>query len=68
MYIQAYEQTATNTTLHPEFIGDFYSILKRMQLWSFFHSINNVHQNVKFALEEESNGDLVFFWHFIQWK
>ena len=29
-------------------------------LENFFHHINNLHQNIKFIMEEESNGELVF--------
>ena len=27
---------------------------------NFFHHINNLHQNIKFTIEEESNGELAF--------
>ena len=37
-----------------------YSILKRSHLENFFHHINNLHQNIKFTTEEESNGELAF--------
>ena len=51
IYIQAHEQTAISTTLHPpkvweQFIDDAYLILKRMHLENFFHYINNLHQNL----------------------
>ena len=36
---------------------DIYSILKRIH---FFHHINNLHKNVKFTMNKESNGELVF--------
>ena len=42
------------------FVDDFYSILKLTHLENFFHHINNLHQNIKFTMEEESNGELVF--------
>ena len=29
-------------------------------LKNFFHHINNLHQNIKFTMEEESNGELAF--------
>ena len=29
-------------------------------LEKFFHHINNLHQNIKFIMEEESNGELAF--------
>ena len=31
-----------------------------MHLENFFHHINNLHQNIKFTMEEESNGKLEF--------
>ena len=63
--MQAYERTATTTALHPpkvweRFVDDVYSILKRTHLKNVFHHINNLHQNIKFTMEEESNVELVF--------
>ena len=63
--MQAYEGTAIATALHPPkvwelFVDDVYSILKRMHLGNFFHYINNLHQNVKFTMEKENNGELAF--------
>ena len=63
IYMQAYERTAITTAMHPpkvweRFVDDVYSILKRTHLENFFHHINNLHQNIKFAMEEESNGEL----------
>ena len=65
IYMQAYERTAITTALHPpkvweRFVDDVYSILKRTHLENFFHHINNLHQNIKFTMEEESNGELAF--------
>ena len=71
IYMQAYECTAITTALHPttalyppkvweRFVNDVYSILKRTHLENFFHHINNLHQNIKFTMEEESNGELAF--------
>ena len=69
---QFYQQTdglamggPASTTLHPpkvwkQFVGDIYSILKCTHRENFFHYINNIHQNIKFTMEEESNGELVF--------
>ena len=37
-----------------------YSILKRTHLETFFHHINNLYQNIKFTMKEESNGELAF--------
>ena len=42
------------------FVDDVYSIIKRMHLEIFFHHINNLHQNIKFTMKEESNGELAF--------
>ena len=65
IYMQAYERTAITTALHPpkvweRFVDDVYSILKRTHLENFFHHINNLHQNIKFTMEKESNGELAF--------
>ena len=65
IYMQAYERTVITAGLHPpkvweQFVGDVYSILKWTHLENFFHHINNLHQNVKFTMEEESNGELAF--------
>ena len=64
-YMQAYEHTAITTALHPlkvweRFVDDVHSILKRTHLKNVFHHINNLHQNIKFTMEEESNVELVF--------
>ena len=61
MYMQAYESTAITTSLHPPkvsewFVDDVYSILKRTYLENVSHHINNLHQNIIFTMEEESNG------------
>ena len=62
--MQAHESTAISTALHPpkvweRFVDDVYSILKHRHLENFHH-INNLHQNIKFIMEEESNGELAF--------
>ena len=59
--MQAHEHTAISTALHPpkvweQFVDDIYSILKRTQ--NFFYYINNLHQNIKFFMEEGSNGEV----------
>ena len=64
-YMQAHESTAISTALHPpkaweRFVDDVYSIVKRTHLENFFHHINNLHQNIRFIMEEESNGELAF--------
>ena len=38
-----------------------------MQLENFFHHVNNLHQNIKFTMEEESNGELVFLKTLLKW-
>ena len=65
IYMQGYERTAITTALHPpkvweRFVNDVYSIFKRTYFDKFFQHINNLYQNIKFTLEEESNGELVF--------
>ena len=65
IYMQAYERIAITTAMHPpkvweRFVVHVYSILKRTHLENFFHHINNLHQNIKFTMEEESNGELAF--------
>ena len=64
--MQAHERTAISTALHPtkvweRFVDDVFSILKRAHLENFFCHINNLHQNIKFTMKEESNGELAFF-------
>ena len=63
--MQAHERTPITTALpHPRVwersADDFYSILKRTHLENFSHHINNLHQNIKFTMKEESNGELAF--------
>ena len=65
IYMQTYERTAITASLHPpkvweRFVDDVYSILKRTHFENFFHHINNLHQNIKFTMEEESNRELAF--------
>ena len=64
--MQAHESTAISTALHPpkvweRFVDNVYSVVKLTQLENFFYHINNLHQNIKFTMEEESNGELAFF-------
>ena len=73
IYMQVYECTAITTALHPpkvweRFVGDVYSVLKRTHLENFFHHINNLHQNIKFTMEEESNGELAFLATLLKWN
>ena len=63
--MQAYERTAITTALQlpkvwERFVDQVYSIRKRTHLENIFHHINNLHQNIKFTMEEESNGELAF--------
>ena len=66
IFMQAYKRTAINMALHPpkvcweQFVDDVGSIFKRTHLENLFHDINNLHQNIKFTLEEERNGELAF--------
>ena len=60
-YMQADVRTAISRALHPtkvwgRFGDEVYSILKRMHLENFFNHSNNLEQNIKFIMEEESNG------------
>ena len=70
IYMQVYERTAISTALHPakvweRFVDDVYSILKCMHLENFFQDVNNLHKNIKFTMEEESNRTSVSG-HFIE--
>ena len=63
--MQAHEYTAITTASHPPkvcelFVDNIYSILKHIHLENFFHCINNLHQNIKFTMLEESNRELAF--------
>ena len=65
IYMQACERTAITKVLHhPKFweqlSDDVYSILKHTHLENVFHHINNLHQNIKFTMEKESNRELAF--------
>ena len=65
IYMQSREHTAISMALHPpkvweQFADDVYSIFKRTHLENFFHHINNLHQTIKFTMEEERNGELAF--------
>ena len=65
IYMQAYECKAITMALQPpkvweQFVDEVYSIFKRTNLEKIFHNINNLHQNIKFSMWEESNGELAF--------
>ena len=49
------------------FVDDVYSVLKCTCLENFFHLINNL-QNIKFTMEEKSNGELVFLDTLLKWN
>ena len=73
IYIQAYECTATTTALNPpkdweQFVDGIYSFLKQILLENVFHHINNLHQNIKFNMEEESNGELALLDVLLKWN
>ena len=73
IYMQAYERTAIIMGLHPpkvweQFIDDVYSILKHTHLENVFHHIKNLHQNIKFTMEEESNGEIAFLDTLLKWN
>ena len=64
-YMQVQKRAAITTTLHPPkvwelFADDVYCILKCTLLENLFHPIINLHQNIKFTMEQESNGELTF--------
>ena len=59
IYKQVYEETTISMALHhlkvwEQSPDDIYSILRLMHLENFFHYISNLHQNIKFSIEEES--------------
>ena len=65
IYMQTQECIAISTALQPpkvwkRFVDDVYYILKRTQLENFFHHLKNLHKNIKFTREEESNAKLAF--------
>ena len=65
IYMQGHEGTAISMAIHPtkvceRFVDDVCSILKRTHQENFFYHINNLHQNFRFVMEEENNGELVF--------
>ena len=43
-------------------------ILKHMPFEKIFNHVNNLHQNIKFTLEEEANGELAFLDTSLKWK
>ena len=57
IYMQGHEQTAKSTALHPPKVWEQFV---DEQNRNFLHYINNLHQNIKFTVEEESNGEVAF--------
>ena len=58
IYMQAYEWAAITMALRPpkvweQFLDNVCSTLKRTHFENFFHHINNLHQNIKFTVEEK---------------
>ena len=43
-------------------------ILKRSHLENFFHHVNNIHQNTKLAMEEESSEEPAFLDTLLKWN
>ena len=71
--MQAYERTDITIALYPptvweRSVDDVYFIPKRTHLENFFHHINNLHQNINFTTEEESNGELAFLDTLLKWN
>ena len=65
IYMQAHEPTAISAGLNhqevwEQFADEVYSILKHTHLENVFHHISNLHENIKFTMKEESNGELAF--------
>ena len=61
--MQAYESTAITTVLYPPevwelFIDDLFPILKDTHLKNLLIHISNLHQNINFTMEGESNVEL----------
>ena len=73
IYMQVHEQTAIYMILHSQkvwerFVDDVYSILNCKHLENFFHHSSNLHQNIKFTKEEQSNGELAFLDTLLKWN
>ena len=70
--MQAYERTAITTALHPPKVWKhllmMFILFLNVRIWKFFHHINNLHQNIKFTMEEESNGELAFLDTLLKWN
>ena len=73
IYMQVHEQTAIYMILHSQkvwerFVDDVYSILNCKHLENFFHHSSNLHENIKFTMEEQSNGELAFLDTLLKWN
>ena len=73
IYMQVFERTVITTAPHPpkvweRFVDYVYYVFKRTFLENFFHHINNLHQNIKFTMEEESNEELAFLDTLLKWN
>ena len=73
IYMQVFERTVITTAPHPpkvwkRFVDYVYYVFKRTFLENFFHHINNLHQNIKFTMEEESNEELAFLDILLKWN
>ena len=71
--MQADQQTIIFTAQHlskvwERFVDDVYSIVKSTHLENFFHHMNNLHQNIKFTLEKEINGEIAFLDTLLKWN
>ena len=60
LWTHCYNYGIAPSKVWEQFVDDVYSNLKRTHLENFFHHINSLHQNIKFTMEEESNGELSF--------
>ena len=60
--MEAQEHTAISAVLHPPKVtNDFLmKFIPFLNVENLFHDINNLHQNIKFTMEEESNEELAF--------
>ena len=70
IYMPIHEKTTISTALHPRRVwGDLlmtYSIFKCSHFLHLFHHIRNLHQIIKFTMEEESNRELAFLNTFLK--
>ena len=67
-FLQVHKQTTIYTTIDPPKVWESFPIRKRTQLENLFHQISNLHQKIKFTMEEESNEELAFLDTLLKWK